>query len=293
VWKGAIFVLKVFIELISDSDAQRKMCIVPGRTVFVGRSSAADFVVSHDRQMSSEHFLVECSISGAQLRDLKSATGTKVNDERVDVATLHHGDMITAGNTRFAVSIERDSVEEDPESDSDVRLSEVLEVSCDQVFAFLSNLERPLYAILDAARDQMVLALLAQFDNQYQSLYEGAQGDQLAEAAPYLVHLPPEAPLLAKLVELGWGNSWGIFFTSDKDFKEVRKHFRRFLIVKAPTGEELYFRFYDPRVFGQVFVIFDQSQVREFSQVISCFYRENQEKKLIVYSISPGKLSAK
>ena len=49
----------------------------------------------------------------------------------------------------------------------------------------------------------------------------------------------------------GWGRRWGIYVTSREPFKEVRRHFRRFLMVEfEDTEERVYFRFYDPWVMG-------------------------------------------
>src|SRR5262249_54263324 len=102
----------------------------------------------------------------------------------------------------------------------------------------------PLFAVLDAARNPMVLALLFQAKDRWQSLYEGVEGDRLAAAAPYLVQLPKPSPLLETLAR----DAWGIYLTCDQPFEAVRKHLRRFLLVTDEEGEELYFRYYDPRV---------------------------------------------
>jgi hypothetical protein len=49
----------------------------------------------------------------------------------------------------------------------------------------------------------------------------------------------------------GWGKRWGIYLTSREKFVEVRRHFRRFLMVEfEETREQVYFRFYDPWVMG-------------------------------------------
>jgi hypothetical protein len=50
------------------------------------------------------------------------------------------------------------------------------------------------------------------------------------------------------LLTNGWGNSWGIFLVSSTSLETLRRHFRRFLLVRDGAGNELYFRFYDPRV---------------------------------------------
>lgn len=112
----------------------------------------------------------------------------------------------------------------------------------------LRNIGGPLFAILDAARDDRILQILAASGEEHQSLYAGLQGEVLAPYAPYLVRLPAESPLLETLIAEGWGQSWGIYLVSGADWKTLRKHFRTFLMVKLPDAQTVYFRYYDPRV---------------------------------------------
>ena len=56
--------------------------------------------------------------------------------------------------------------------------------------------------------------------------------EALADVAPYLVRFRKDSGLLSRLVEEGWGRSWGVFFTSSQSMKNVRRHFRRFLLVE-------------------------------------------------------------
>jgi pSer/pThr/pTyr-binding forkhead associated (FHA) protein len=107
---------------------------------------------------------------------------------------------------------------------------------------------QPLYALLDAAREPSVLKVILECKEEYQSLYEGPQGAQLAHFAPYLIRVPQKSPLLETLVQRAWSKSWGVFLTCDKPLKDLRTHFRHFLTVKLPDGQQVYFRYYDPRV---------------------------------------------
>ncbi|MGC2831837.1 MAG: DUF4123 domain-containing protein [Candidatus Acidiferrum sp.] len=107
---------------------------------------------------------------------------------------------------------------------------------------------QPLYALLDASREPSVLKVILESKEEYQSLYEGAQGAQLAHFAPYLVRVPQNSALLDALVKQAWSKSWGVFVTCDKPLKDLRTHFRHFLTVKLPDGTQVYFRYYDPRV---------------------------------------------
>ena len=107
---------------------------------------------------------------------------------------------------------------------------------------------QPLYALLDASREPSVLKVILESKEEYQSLYEGPQGAQLAHFAPYLIRVPQKSALLDTLVQQAWSKSWGVFVTSDTPLKDLRTHFRHFLTVKLPDGTQVYFRYYDPRV---------------------------------------------
>jgi len=112
----------------------------------------------------------------------------------------------------------------------------------------------PLYAVLDAARDDRIVDILRESVEAHQSLYEGVDGEALDHVAPYLTGpFQAGSQLLDRLVLEGWGRRWGIYVTSRAPFREVRRHFRRFLMVELEdSGEKLYFRFYDPRVMTQL-----------------------------------------
>jgi hypothetical protein len=146
---------------------------------------------------------------------------------------------------------------------------------------------QPLYAILDAAHDPLVLAILIESKPEYQSLYEGAEGEKLSAVAPYLVRLPKDSPLLEVLARAGWGKSWGAFLTSDSPFADVRRHLRHFLMVKLPDGKQVYFRFYDPRVLRVYLPTCTADETRTFFGPIKCFLMEG-EKPEAALRFAPG-----
>jgi hypothetical protein len=104
------------------------------------------------------------------------------------------------------------------------------------------------YAILDGASVDELLDKLFTLEPEYECLYRGELEEDMAEVAPYLVCLKPDAEFTAWLLEHGWGKNWGIYVVSDADMRAMRRHFRTFLIVYDPDGKPLYFRYYDPRV---------------------------------------------
>ncbi|TVS08484.1 MAG: FHA domain-containing protein [Planctomycetaceae bacterium] len=94
------------LEATQGAAAGRTVIVRDGQTVQVGRSRWADLCLDEDPQLSEVHFELQCDWKGCRIRDLQSASGTFVNDAKVDVAPLQSGDSVVAGTTTFTVSIE-------------------------------------------------------------------------------------------------------------------------------------------------------------------------------------------
>lgn len=105
-----------------------------------------------------------------------------------------------------------------------------------------------LYAILDGARVPGLLLRLHAAEVEHDSLYRGRSQEALWYVAPYLLRCERDSEFVRSVIEQGWGDSWGIFLTSAADLETLRKHLRQFLVVKIEDDQEVYFRFYDPRV---------------------------------------------
>ena len=140
----------------------------------------------------------------------------------------------------------------------------------------------PLYAVLDASRGDRVLTLLRESVEESRSLYEGLAGDALADVAPHLVELPKDSRLLESIVREGWHRRWAIFLTSERPFKQVRRHLRRFLMVKEEyVVEPMYFRFYDPVVLRVFLPTCSLRQRQEFFGDISSFLVEGERGEVL------------
>jgi hypothetical protein len=120
----------------------------------------------------------------------------------------------------------------------------------------------PLYAVVNAMRSARIMVLLRENVETHRSLYEGMEADTRSEKAPYVVGpLKEDSRLLERLVMEGWGQGWGIFCTSREPFAEVRRHWRRFLMIGiASTTERVFFRFYDPLIFDAVWPLLSPVQ---------------------------------
>lgn len=239
--------MPVFLEVRSGSQAGNRVRLEQGRIVRVGRTSRADMVFSEDAHMSGLHFSLGWEGADCRVTDLNSRNGILVNGQTVSALTLRDGDTIVAGDTTFVLQIEPDQPTV-ASAAAALASPPVAATPQDRLLPLLRRDLQPLFAILDAARDVRILALLVHHKAECQSLYEGPEGAQLAQVAPYLVRLVADSPLLEPLVKEGWGKSWGVYLTCASDFHEIRRHLRHFLQARLPDGEQVYFRFYDPRV---------------------------------------------
>jgi hypothetical protein len=108
--------------------------------------------------------------------------------------------------------------------------------------------ETQVFALLDGASVKGLLKRLYADEPDYVCLWRGELAPDMAEVAPYVVELDPEAEFTEWVLDQGWGNHWGVFAATYGRLRDLRQHFRRFTMVRDPDGKYLYFRFYDPRV---------------------------------------------
>jgi hypothetical protein len=141
---------------------------------------------------------------------------------------------------------------------------------------FAENLSREdnLYLILDAARSKETFEFVQFFWKDAMSLYQGNAASEMAEFAPYILPLDGSERIL-KFLKCGWGRSWGIMFQALDTIDEVRKHFRRFVVVQMPNGSNAFFRFYDPRVLRDFLPACSAEEKRDFFGPVMYFAVES------------------
>lgn len=101
-----------------------------------------------------------------------------------------------------------------------------------------------LYAVIDGAVEDELLAMLEALDPPVSCLYAEPVQDELVNIAPYLVQVTDEV----KQWLITRDSFWGFYCTSEVSLKELRHHLRKHLQAMI-AGEEkpVFFRFYDPR----------------------------------------------
>lgn len=134
------------------------------------------------------------------------------------------------------------------------------------------------YMLLDAARMGETIEKAKEINPEFDSLYRGGSEQALAVVAPYLFLFKQNTDFGNWYIQNGWGDAWGILIRSNMTMNQLHKHFRKFLVVGTENNQELYFRFYDPRVLRIFLPTCDQNQLREFFGPIEYFIMEDEDK---------------
>jgi Domain of unknown function (DUF4123) len=132
----------------------------------------------------------------------------------------------------------------------------------------------PLYYLLDAARMLFAIDEAKQRNPTHDSLYRGQSEETLAVIAPYLFQGEANDEFDNWLTENA-GQSWGVGIESDETMAVLHKHFRKFLLIQTDDGEEMYFRFYDPRVLRNFLPTCTTDQIQRFFGPVRRFIVED------------------
>lgn len=241
--------MRAFLQVLSGRQAGKRVWLDASASLRIGQSSRADVVID-DHSLGPIHFEASwngetCSFSRTSIMPLV------VNEQAVDkTVEVGNGAVVQAGQTSFLLRVVISDLRASlPPSPPNVRpVTDVLAASRQRAFAALAR-TAGLFAILDAARDRRVRALLTACDETHESLYEGQKGHHLADVAPYLVEFSSSSALLDVLIHEGWGESWGVYLVGARPFSEIRRRLRRMLMVRdEESDKKFYFRYYDPRV---------------------------------------------
>jgi hypothetical protein len=148
------------------------------------------------------------------------------------------------------------------------------------------------WAIVDGARDRKIHWSLVNSYLTHSCLYSGQLPPVLEEVAPYLVQLYADDGLTRRLIEEGWGQSWGVFLKCDASIHTLRRHLRGFLTVRDPSGKRMVFRYYDPRVLRVYLPTCTADELRTVFGPIECFWTEGEDRgTLLQFAFSGRKLS--
>jgi hypothetical protein len=134
--------------------------------------------------------------------------------------------------------------------------------------------------IVDCARDQKrIFRFLLSCHLEQSCLYSGPIPPALEMATPYLLQLEHENEETRQLIELSWGNSWGVLLRSPTTIRNLRKHLRKFLVVLDPKGRRMLFRYYDPRILRAYLPTCSSEELLSVFGPIEFFWTEDWENR--------------
>jgi len=112
----------------------------------------------------------------------------------------------------------------------------------------------------------------------------------MAATAPYLVKLEYDHPFTKLVCKQGWGKHWGIFVITPAEInlRDLRNHFRRFLMVYDPDGKLIYFRYYDPRVLRVYLPTCNAEETKIVFGPISSYIVEDEDSFVLLQLSSDG-----
>lgn len=143
--------------------------------------------------------------------------------------------------------------------------------------ALFSQEDLNIFAVLDGASIPDLLTKLFEQEPDYVCLQRGELEPDMAEVAPYLVALAPDAEFTTWLLEEGWCRHWGVFLSSQDDLRAVCSHLRALLIVYDAEGRPLQFRFYDPRVLRTFLPTCRAAELARFFGPVESFLLEAED----------------
>jgi pSer/pThr/pTyr-binding forkhead associated (FHA) protein len=275
--------MAIALFIATGPNAGQQIPVGTGQMVRVGRTSRADYAFPNDTYLSGVHFEIGYNEGGCAIRDLGSSNGTFVNGTRLEQASVavNDGDEITAGEMTFLVQVssgeqplaapatvaavagasvvspERTARMFTPGFESKALAQTALTGDQKRARDILMYQNAPLFAVVDAVRDQTLPQLLSMPSLRSQPLFASDLAGGGAGHAPILVELGQASSLseradvhafLEALLRAGWGKSWGIFLTSLSSLDDLAAHFHGFLLAHSGDERTLHLRLYDPRV---------------------------------------------
>lgn len=145
------------------------------------------------------------------------------------------------------------------------------------------------YALVDNACDPRLFGLVRRSHIQ-ECLFSGDVAPELAAAAPHLVLHVPSEPLFETWKKEGGGRNWGLFCHSTLPFDALRRHFKKLLNVRLPSGQVVLFRFWDPRVFNPYVRACTPKELATLFGGVSQYLVEGEDGARHSYSLSGGQL---
>jgi len=134
--------------------------------------------------------------------------------------------------------------------------------------------------------------------SELECLFTGDLAEELADVGPHLGRLESFSYEVADAVEDLLTRNSGILVLLEDGvpagdeiaFSQLHRHFRKFNVVYGPDGKPLFFRYYDPRVMGDVLKVLDAKQLSDFFCSVGTFVLIQDNMQVVRYQLQAGEL---
>jgi len=203
-------------------------------------------------------------------------------------------------------------VDEDENGDDNLALSRPSVQELEKILWHGTDDDCRLYCLMDGFWAAGLYGrLLGCHDISWAHLFQGDVATRNVQNAPFLIALKREHKLTRWLLQKGWRQGWGIYFTvstikatrhygtppiHDKRFLpsniddiklgnlldgqedtlwKIRRHFRKFSdVILEERGQIVDFRYYDPWVSYSYLITASAAQYQAFTSIITCLFGE-------------------
>jgi hypothetical protein len=149
----------------------------------------------------------------------------------------------------------------------------------------------PNYFVADGAIMNDEIERFSDFGIAPITLYVGMEEEAIADVGPFLIDIYKNIDAQNWIIDNTDTSISGIFLKTNAEYDDILDHLQSLILVEDEEGNEMYFRFYDPRVLIKFLPTCNASQLKQFFGPVSEFYVfEDGSKGAIKYLLLNGKL---
>ena len=140
-----------------------------------------------------------------------------------------------------------------------------------------------LYTVVDACQDTALVAMAQkQYRQPIRMLFQGAAAKHMGDFAPYLIPIDLETDYLEQWVAR-WGKNVGVLLKSSAPLNDIHTHLRMIFVVTDESGQEHFFRFYDPRVLRLYLPTCKSHELHKFFGPVSVWYSQGDTEDFLSF----------
>jgi hypothetical protein len=157
--------------------------------------------------------------------------------------------------------------------------------------SFFPGPDTRLYALIDAAQSKELVFRAQRLGDELYTLFSGSMATEVAHAGPCLALLSAPLQFLVPWLE-AMGSNAGILFESSADLSTLCTHLREIFVVTDESGQEFFFRYYDPRVLRTYLPTCTADELRAFFGPVDRWFAEDESGEgVCIYEISAAVLA--